>query len=465
MTPQSRTDRRRLLVGLGIATLCLNAAHPPARAASQSPVQPDLVSRIDAAVEAARTAQHVPGISVGVLSRGKVVLAKGYGVAELENDVPATEHTVYRIGSVTKQFTAAAIMTLVEDGRLSLDDDITKFLPTYPTRGHRISIDRLLTHTSGIKGYTEMPAFRDVMRQDLSHQQLIDLFSAAPFEFDPGERYQYNNSAYFLLGVIIEQVSGTSYSEFLAKRVFERAGLLETYYLDESPIVKHRAQGYEYGGGHVVNDEFLSMALPYAAGSLGSTVVDLMTWRQALTSGKVVTPASYARMTTPATLNDGSKTTYGYGLALATMEGHRKVTHGGGINGFRADLAYYPDEDLTVVVLCNSGSAKPDLIGSRIARLVLGVPESAATPTPLGEAELKRYVGVYHPGRSPMPVTMAGGHLVLSGTPLVPVGPHRFVAEDDPYLQVRFTVEGTTVQAMTVEREGQTTVARRLPTP
>ena len=180
----------------------------------------ELVSTIDAIVREAVERDHVVGASIGVKKGDDILVAKGYGYADLENKVEANEHTVYRIGSITKQFTAVAIMMLVEQGKISLDDDLTKYLPDYPTRGHAVTIDRLLTHTSGIKGYTEMEKFWGESRRDLSHDEMIAMFSAEPFEFPPGERYQYSNSAYYLLGVIIEKISGKSYAEFLDEQIW-----------------------------------------------------------------------------------------------------------------------------------------------------------------------------------------------------------------------------------------------------
>lgn len=442
-----------ILTGLGLAAAPL----PAQRSASDG-----LVDRVDAAVKEFMAARQVVGTSVGVMKDGRIQLAKGYGFADLENEVPATEHTVYRIGSITKQFTASAIMQLVEQGKLSLDDELTKFVPDYPTKGHRITVDRLLTHTSGIKGYTEMPKFWEQSRQDLTHEQMIAMFSAEPFEFAPGERYQYNNSAYYLLGVIIEKTSGQSYADYLKQKVFDPLGLAETHYLDEAPIVRHRAAGYEVRQGAVRNDDPLSMKLPYAAGSLGASVLDLMKWQTALVENRLLKTESYARMKTPATLNDGSKTTYGYGLAMGSLEGHRKVAHGGGINGFRSQLAYYPDDRLTVVVLCNTGTANPDLLEARITRLALGIPEKTVVEVPLPEAELRKYAGSYNPGRSPFRVAFENGALMLFGTRLRPIGGHRFVAADDPYQQVTFEVAGGEVTSLTIEREGQKTTARRV---
>lgn len=430
-------------------------------AGAQQASQARLVARIDSVVQDAMAAKQIVGTSVGVMKDGRILMAKGYGYADLENEVRATEHTVYRVGSVTKQFTAAAIMLLAERGQLSLEDDLTTFLPDYPTRGHGITVDRLLTHTSGIKGYTAMPAFWEQSRLDLSHEQMIALFSAEPFEFAPGERWQYNNSAYYLLGVIIEKVTGQSYADFLQANLYERLGLGATHFLDEAPIIKHRARGYEVRNGRVVNADPLSMKLPYAAGSLGSSVLDLLTWATALAQHRLLEPESYRRMITPAVLNDGSRTTYGYGLSIGDMEGRRKISHGGGINGFRAHLAHYPDDDLAVVVLCNTGSANPDMIESRIARLVLGIPEITVTEVALTEDELQRYAGTYEAGRSPIRVGFQDGTLRLFGAALRPIGNHVFVAADDPYRRVTFTVEDGRVVGFVSEREGQRIVAKR----
>ena len=264
-------------------------------------------------------------------------------------------------------------MKLVEAGKLTLEDDLTRFLPDYPTNGYKVTIDRLLNHTSGIKAYTAMPEFQEMMRQDLSQEELTDIFSAVPFEFAPGDEYKYNNSAYFLLGTIIEKASGNSYEDFLRDNIWEPLGMRESHYLDNSPIIPNRAEGYEYRSGEVINDDPMSMRLPFSAGALGSTVTDLFTWQSALQNNRVVSESSYERMVTPGALNDGEKLTYGYGLGVGEMEGHRKISHGGGINGFRTHLSYYPDSDLTVVVLSNTGSARPAVLERQIAQIVLGI--------------------------------------------------------------------------------------------
>ncbi len=431
-------------------------------AVASSAASSELAGRIDPIVEETMRADTVPGVSIGIMQDGEIVFTKGYGFAEVENEVPATEHTVYRIGSVTKQFTAAAIMLLVEEGKLELDAELTDFFPDYPTGGRTITIEHLLNHTSGIKGYTEMREFGEVIRDDLDHDELIAIFSAAPFEFEPGERYQYNNSAFFLLGVIIEQVTGGSYADFLRSQFFEPLGMEDSHYLYNDPIIRRRAQGYAVRDGEVFNDAFLSMELPYAAGSLGSSVHDLLLWQRALVSGEAISAESFDAMTTPATLNDGSTHPYGFGLALSTMEGHRKIGHGGGINGFRAHLSHYPDDGLTVAVLTNTGSAHPDVLESRIARELLGIEEKTVDVLPLSPQDAATYVGVYNPGRGPIRVLQSEGVLRALGGTLQRVGEHTFVLDYDPHRVVTFEVEGGRAQTMTLEREGSVTVAPRM---
>lgn len=445
-----------------IALVCLISL-PATTTAAEERNRTELLSRIDSIVVEAMERDRVVGISVGVRKGGELLVAKGYGFADLENEVKATEHTVYRIGSVTKQFTAAAIMLLVERGSLRLEDELTRFLPDYPTEGRRITVDRLLTHTSGIMGYTEMgEKFWGKSRLDLSHEEMVDLFSAEPFEFAPGERYQYNNSAYYLLGLIIENVSGMSYAEFLSDHIFSPLGLRETHYLYNSPIIKNRAEGYEVREGKLVNDDPLSMRLPYSAGSLGSTVMDLLRWQIAINGNKVVSQASYDKMTTPATLNSGEKTTYGYGLSIGNLEGRRKISHGGGINGFLTQLSHYPDEDLTVVVLTNTTSAHPGPLESRVARAVLGLPERRITLVELTDEELQIYKGVYDPGRSPIEVSIEDGILVAGRSRLRPIGNHVFLSMVDDFHEITFTIENGKAVALRTEREGHVTEAPRV---
>ena len=336
----------------------------------------ELVAQIDSLAEATLREGPVAGLTIGVKRGGDLLMVKGYGYADIENSVPMTAETVYRIGSLTKQFTAAAVMQLVEAGLIGLDDPMTRYLPNYPTQGHEVSIRHLLTHTSGIKSYTSIgDAFwLKAALLDLSHTEMLELFQDEPFDFAPGEGYSYNNSGYYLLGMIIEEVSGESYDGYLGTHFFGPLGLSRSSYCHEAQIIRGRAEGYEQGPDWLLNDGSISMNTPGAAGALCSTVPDLLSWTTALRSGRVVTEASYQAMATSGLLDDGSATGYGFALGVTPLGEHSRVAHTGGINGFSTVMAHYPESGLDIVVLSNTGSGAPGQVEDRIARWALGMP-------------------------------------------------------------------------------------------
>jgi CubicO group peptidase (beta-lactamase class C family) len=357
------------------AAVCAVVVLVPWSAAAQSHV----AAAIDAIVEAPIKAGRVAGASVAVVRGTETIVERGYGLADLQLDVPTPPRAIYEIGSVTKQFTAAAILLLAEAGKLSLDDELTKFLTDYPTQGHRITLRHLLNHTSGIKGYTELPEFGEFMMLKKPKQDLVKLFSSKPFDFPPGEEVIYNNSAYFLLGLVVEQVSGMSYADFVKARLFDPVGMKDSSYCSERVIQKNKVQGYDTANGALVLKGYLDHSWPYAAGSLCSTAHDLALWNRALHGGKVLAPASYRALTTPDRLNDGTEIRYAMGLGVFTTGGRRIISHGGGINGFLSHAEYYPGEDLTVVVLFNTaGPVNPQAIARDIADAVLGKAAMAA---------------------------------------------------------------------------------------
>ncbi|MEW5917679.1 MAG: serine hydrolase domain-containing protein, partial [Gemmatimonadota bacterium] len=403
-----------------------------------------LIQYVDSVAAAAVAEQRTAGVSVAVVKNGRTIVAKGYGFADLENEVPAKAETVYRIGSVTKQFTSAAIMRLMEQGKLSLDDTLQRFLPHFPTQGNRVTVRHLLNHTSGIKSYTSLgPKWARVMRLDLATDSLVALFANEPFDFKPGDAYRYNNSGYFLLGMIIEKLSGKPYGQFLKDEFFTPLGLKNTIYCDQAPLIKNRAQGYATppnGGKGFTNAEPLSMTQPYAAGSLCSTVTDLVVWTQALSSGKVVSPASYTLMTTPGTLNDGKPITYGFGLGTGALGGHPQVSHNGGINGFVSELHHYPNDSVITVVLTNTGALTAVQLERMIARRALGIKELPAVP--IAASALERMVGEYAIGNQRLRVSVEGGRLRLQQGPAVfglkHLGGERFVPDDNDDLVFEF---------------------------
>jgi CubicO group peptidase (beta-lactamase class C family) len=319
-------------------------------------------------------------------------------MANLELGVPLAPDMLFEIGSITKQFTAVAIMMLVEEGVISLDDPMTKFLPDYPEYGDGITVEHLLTHTSGIVSYTGIPDYMDQeIRKDLTVQELIDVFKDLPVEFEAGEQFRYNNSGYVLLGAIIESASGMAYADFLQERIFDRVGMKDSYYGSHRRIIPRRASGYGGEPGAWVNAAFLSMTQPYSAGALMMTVEDLFRWNQALHGGELISEESLERMSTPYVLNNGNSTGYGCGLAPRDLRGRRAVGHGGGINGYVTDSYYLPEEDVFVAVFSNStGSlAGPGLVAGKLGAIAIGDPYPVWKEITLDEAALQRFAGVY----------------------------------------------------------------------
>lgn len=366
-----------------LAVTCFLLPALPTSATSQEAVWGgELVARIDSLAAATLRDGPVAGLTIGVKRGADLLLVKGYGMADIENSVPATAETVYRIGSVTKQFTAAAVLHLIEAGRVGLDDRIEHYLPNYPTHGHVVTVRHLLTHTSGIPSYTGFDAFREKLTLDLSHAELLEIFKDEPFDFAPGEEYRYNNSAYYLLGLLVEQVSGEGFDAYLQNHIFDRLGMSRSSYCHEARLIPGRAEGYEQGPAGLVNDGFISMNVPGGAGALCSTVPDLLSWATALRSGRVVSEAGYRAMSTSGELLDGTETGYGFALAIgknvdpatggSAFEKPLRVAHTGAINGFRSVVAYYPDFDVDIVVLANTLSPAALDVEVQIARWIFG---------------------------------------------------------------------------------------------
>jgi CubicO group peptidase (beta-lactamase class C family) len=378
-----------------------------------------LVAALDSASRAHAAQPMVPGISVAVVRGADTLLMRGYGKVDLEWDVatPADAGASYEIGSMTKQFTAAALLQLAEDGKVDLDADLTAYLPDYDTQGRRIPVRRLLDHTSGIKGYTEMPVFGDLRMQRLPRDTLVSLVQAEPLEFEPGTALIYNNSAYFLLGLIIEKVSGQSYEEYVAEHLFQPLGMEGSYYCSERAIRERRAHGYDGTPQGLERAAYLDHTWPYAAGSLCSTVRDLVRWNQGLHGGRLLSENTYRTLITPAPLGDGTPTRYAGGLGVMGEGRHRTLAHGGGINGFTSDGRYYPQDELTVVVLQNStGSPGPGALSAALSNLVLGAsPALEGTPYTGSLDELTgRYTGPARGRPLTMVVTREGDALVFT---------------------------------------------------
>ncbi|WLT30831.1 serine hydrolase [Geothrix sp. PMB-07] len=398
------------------------------------------------------------GASVLVMKDGKKLYAKGFGLASLELKVPNDPALVYRIGSVTKQFTAAAIMTLVEDGKVALDAPVSRYLDGLPEAWRPVTVQQLLTHTSGIPSYTNGPEYGAHMREDLPGLKLLEtLVWTKPMDFAPGTTWKYNNSGYYLLGLIVEKASGKSYAEYLNARFFGPLGLTHTRYGTETELIPGMAPGYSDGKPA----PYLSMGQPYAAGSLVSTAEDLARWTLALHAGKVVKPESLKLMTTPVKTTDGKEHPYGFGLSFRQSQGHRLVGHGGGINGYVCFLEADPATRAVAVVLCNTDGPKvnPEYLSRRLLALAAGTPIVEPTAIPVAPEKLARLAGTYqHEGfqrtigfdKGRLTSQAAGGEAV----DLIPLTELTFQLKGTD-LRLRFELSGNEVLGVRRQAEGE----------
>ncbi len=378
-----------LSIAAAIVSACIAFCAPPTDAA------------IGAAADklAAQTLSETGavGLSVAVARNGKVILRKGYGLAEVEHEVKADGDSMFRMGSITKQFTAAAIMRLVEQGKINLDDPITTHVPGYNTQGREITVRHLLTHTSGIKSYTEIKRIMvEEPEREFTRHEMLEMVQNEPLAFEPGTKSVYCNTGYYLLGMIIEKVSGKGYCEYLQDEFFGPLGLAHTRCDSNTEIIKGRAQGYTVVEEKVVNDRGLASGTPFAAGGLLASAHDLVVWADALAAGKVVSPASYKLMSTPFKLAGGGATDYGFGLFIDSLDGHARLQHGGNIFGFNSMLARFPDDGVTVAVISNGQTISVIRIAETLSREAIGISEPAApVAVAISEAEAVRCEGVY----------------------------------------------------------------------
>jgi len=323
---------------------------------------------IDEIVSGAMAKNHTPGLSLAVVRDGKVAYENGYGFADIENKVPATPETVYEIGSVTKQFTAAMVLQLLGEGKLKLDESIRAYLPDLPEAWKPVTVWNLLTHTSGIKAYTDVPKFYSEMREPAGDHGFLDLVGKLPFDFEPGTDWKYDNSGYFILGLVIEKLTGKSFAENLQERISKPLGMRQTMVNDWEEIVPHRARGYQAGPRDVPeNTGYVDLSWPFAAGAMISTVGDLAKWDAALYTDKPVKQSLWKLAWTPAKLANGREEPYGFGWALGQMNGVPYIDHAGAINGFNAEIIRVPSKKLTVIVMCNAFPG----IAVQVARAVI----------------------------------------------------------------------------------------------
>jgi D-alanyl-D-alanine carboxypeptidase len=363
-----------IILPLAVLTAALVSLAGCARTSPRDTVE----ARVDALVAAYQRETYAPAVSVAVIRAGRDTLVyRGYGLADVENDVPATPETVYRIGSVTKQFTAAAVLRLAEQNRLSLDDPILRHLPTLPAAWSGIRIRHLLNHTAGIPNFQIRWLHEGLSEEVLTPDSVIGLVRNEPLDFAPGTQWSYSNVGYTVLGMLLEKLSGEPYAYYLQSALLRPLGLASTRYCDLTSLIKHRAEGYELRDTSVVNAAHTSMTVPFAAGGLCSTVGDMAAWNHALVTGRVVSAASWARMTTPEPA--ARAIGYGYGLGIGSLDGRRIIRHSGGIQGFRSENVYLPDDSLSVTVLTNISAPGPEELVDGIVRAALGISPQEAS--------------------------------------------------------------------------------------
>ena len=320
----------------------------------------------------------------------------------------------FRLGSVTKQFTAASILLLEERGKLNINDPVKKYMPDAPAAWDKVTIFHLLTHTSGIPSFTGFPDYPSSEATPTTPEKLVARFRDKPLEFQPGEKWNYSNSGYVLLGYLLEKISGQTYIEFVQQNIFRPLGMNDSGYDSNSVIILHRASGYVPGPHGPLNAGYIHMSIPFSAGSLYSTTEDLLRWEQGLFGGKILSAASLQKMTTP------FKSDYALGVGVQTENGRQKISHGGGIEGFNTFLAYYPADKLTVVVLSNINGSAPDDIALKLAAIAHGekvVLSNERKEVTVAPKVLADYPGTYQlaPGVS-MDVTLESGQLITQVT-------------------------------------------------
>jgi CubicO group peptidase (beta-lactamase class C family) len=423
------------------------------------------------------TSKDAPGIAVLVARDGEVLFSGAFGMADLSHEVPITPKTKFRIGSVTKQFAAAAILKLQEDGKVNVTDKLSKYFPDFP-RGDEVTIHHLLTHTSGIKSFTSKSDFYATVASSATSQEMIDSFKNDPFDFNPGEKFAYNNSGYFLLGAIVEKVSGKSFNDYLRDTFFEPLGMRDTGVHSATSLLKHEATGYGWEQGKVSKATDWDMSRAGAAGNLYSTVEDLMRWNEGVFGGKILSKESLKAAFTPVKLKSGDEPpmNYGYGWMMSERRGLKTISHSGGLNGWLSNLTRYPDQNTTVVVFHNAFPNVPRLEPGAIAEIVADLflwQEMKARPKyevdeSVDPTTFAAYVGRYDYFGAVMDVALEGNQLTaqLTGQPRYPIYPFGanqfFWKVVDAQIEFMKDDSGQVVSARHTQA-GQSFVVKRLP--
>lgn len=463
-----------------LATLGLLAVSTSASAQRSTITREAYRQRADSLVFTYLAESRAPSASFAVI-RGNDTLAYGaHGLANVDAWRAPTATTIYEIGSVTKQFTSSAIMKLVEQGRVKLDDDLSKYVPQFPLQGKKVSIRQLLNHTSGIHSYTSSSAWEKTWNDALSPDAIVKFVAADTFDFAPGSAYRYNNTGYVLLGMVIEKASGQPYAKYLDTQFFKPLGLRQTSYCPSKTTDPAFALGYSRGPSATERAKFLDLSHPFSAGALCSTVGDLVRWQRLLDGGKVVSPASYALMSTADTLNSGRRINYGFGLVPGVYNGHKTVSHTGGIPGFATAATYVPDDSLSIVVFTNYDGESPQRLVQNLLRVAYGEapvgrggPATQPAAPTLSAADRDAIVGNYAlqvPGGQTLPIRffVEGNRLMgqAQGQPANEVrylGNYQFGVAFDPALRFTFTMDAGKATKVTLMQGGVTIEGPRVP--
>lgn len=456
LNPQAAfTPSRRAVVGLSAGLLV--AASGPASAAALRPG--DLAGDLDALIGRGMKQAPFPGLVVAIQRGEEVVYRKAFGYADLENSVPVTVDTVFPIGSVTKTMTGLSIMQLVAQGRLGLDDRAGDHLANLPAPVAALRIRNLLDHTSGLVNYTDVPGFPRNSQRPFTREEMLGWFVNLPLQFEPGTRWSYTNSGLYLLGLILEKITGLTYDVYLKRNLFTPFGMVSSSMEGWETVVPHRAHGYVPGPGGLQNAPRYDPLVPFSAGAVLSTVDDMLRYRRGV-FGDGPTPPEVRRLILQRdNLASGARLPYALGcLAVTDFEGHTKVSHPGDIFGFSSQYSYYPDDRITIVLLTNvqNGAIPPISLEQKIARRVLGLAQPQIVDRPLSAAEATKFTGAYTIGEirfavSQMTFVYKDGGLGVSFDhggegPLLPLryqGGETFVSAADDEHRFRFDLSSS----------------------
>ena len=376
-------SQRHFIIFVLLTVLCLGS--------STALAQQNVVGDVDEFIKTEMQRQKIPGIALAVIKDGKAILEKGYGLANVEHSVPVKIDTVFESGSVGKQFTATAVMMLVEEGRIGLDEKISRYLGEVPDSWKPVTVRQLLSHTGGFTDYPDDFDFR----KDYTEDELLKRSQAIPLAFRPGDKWQYSNLGFVTLGILIHKVTGKFYGDFIDEQIFKPLGMKTARVINEADIIPNRAAGYRLEKGELKNQEWVSPTLNTTAdGSLYLSLGDMEKWDAALYTEKLLRRSSLEQMWTPVKLNNGKPQEYGFGWALKKVNGHRLIEHGGAWQGFKTHIARYVDDRLTVIVFANLGQAYQSRIAHRVATIVQPdlVQKPIQDPEPVATAQYKELV-------------------------------------------------------------------------